>query len=255
MVELVAEVGSNHNGDAYTAAELIRVAAKAGASTVKFQHYPDGRYGPNAMPKKWLRVLNEFASVTGVGFLCSVFDQRTLEDYLTECAPTSVKIASPELTDHELLRACANAGLHIILSTGMSTEEQIAAAVSVIEDYRGRVTLLHCVSSYPSPPEEMNLRAMWRLKRYGKIGLSDHTLDPVVAPVTAVALGATMIEKHFTLNRSQDGPDHSYAVDPAGFKAMVDAVRLCESMLGDGVKRVMPSEDPTDRRTEEWRAA
>jgi N,N'-diacetyllegionaminate synthase len=255
MIEIVAEIGSNHNGDPYTACELIRVATRAGASTIKAQHYPNNRYGPNVMPRKWLSTLTKFASVTGVGFLCSVFDHQTLAEYVEECAPTRVKIASPELTDHHLLRSCAQAGLHIILSTGMSTEEQIAAAVSVIEDRGAKVTLLHCVSSYPSPPDEMNLRAMRRLSRYGPVGLSDHTLDPVVAPVTAVALGAVMIEKHFTLDRSQDGPDHSYAVDPEGLKQMCDAVRMAEAMLGDGRKRVMPSEDPGARRTEEWRAA
>jgi N,N'-diacetyllegionaminate synthase len=254
-VDLVAEVGSNHNGNGYTAMMLIDEAAKAGATTVKFQHYPDARYGPNSMPRNWLHMLDQHAKNKGVGFLCSVFDQRTLEEYVAGCQPTMVKIASPELTDHRLLHAAADAGLHIVLSTGMSTIGQIYEAWDLVRSYGVDSTLLHCLSSYPAPPDELNLLAMTDLSHYGNYGLSDHTLDPVVAPVTAVALGATMIEKHFTLNRGQDGPDHSYAVDPAGFKQMVDAVRLCEQMLGDGVKRVMPSEDPDARRTEEWRAA
>jgi len=255
-VELVAEIGSNHNGDSGTAMRLIYEAAQAGANTVKFQHYPpDGRYGPHPLGKGWMQGFQIHAKDCGVDFLCSVFDQDTLEDYLVACAPSRVKIASPELTDHQLLRACGNAGLHVILSTGMSTEQQISEAVRVIEETGVSVTLLQCVSSYPAPPEEMNLMAMRRLSRYGKVGLSDHSLNPIVAPVTATALGAVMVEKHFTLDRSQDGPDHGYAVDPEGFGAMVEAVRLCERMLGDGRKRVMESEDPTDRRTEEWRAA
>ena len=238
-----------------TADDIVSAAGQAGADTVKFQHYPDDRYGPYVMRPEHLGWMQDLAVREGIGFLCSVFDQATLEDYLVACAPSRVKIASPELTDRQLLRACGNAGLHIILSTGMSTEQQIAEAVQVIEETGVGVTLLQCVSSYPAPPEEMNLTAMRRLSRYGKVGLSDHSLNPIVAPVTATALGAVMVEKHFTLDRSQDGPDHGYAVDPEGFRAMVEAVRLCERMLGDGRKRVMDSEDPTDRRTEEWRAA
>ncbi len=248
-VEIIAEIGSNWNGDQDTAEDMFETAAKCGADTVKFQHYPDDRYGPHPMSLDDLDLFDDFARQMGVGFLCSVFDERTLNEYIEGCSPTRVKIASPELTDHKLLGACADAGLDIILSTGMSTEHQIVDAVHVIESKGAKVTLLHCVSSYPAPPVEMNLRAMRRLSRYGPVGLSDHTLDPVVAPIMAVALGATIIEKHFTLDKEQEGPDHFYAVDPKGFKQMVDAVRLAEAMLGDGRKRVMPSEDPTDRRT------
>ncbi len=247
-VEIIAEIGSNWNGDQDTAEDMFDSAAACGADTVKFQHYPDDRYGPHVMSVGDLELFDDFSHQFGVNFLCSVFDERTLNEYLEACVPTRVKIASPELTDHKLLTACAEAGLHIILSTGMSTEHQIVEAVHVIEDKGAKVTLLHCVSSYPAPPEEMNLRAMRRLSRYGPVGLSDHTLDTVVAPVMAAALGATIIEKHFTLDRSQEGPDHSYAVDPEGFRQMAAAVRLAEVMLGDGRKRVMPSEDPTDRR-------
>ncbi len=253
MVEIVAEVGSNHNGDWVTAMDLISTAKDAGADTIKFQHYPPERYGPHPMKVESLSKLQAAAKLVGIGFLCSVFDQQTLEDYLTECAPTRVKIASPELTDHDLLRACADAGLDIVLSTGMSTEEQIAESVAIIEDLGAKVTLLHCVSSYPAPDFEMNLRAMRRLSRYGPVGLSDHSLDPVVAPVMAVALGAVMVEKHFTLDPNQEGPDHRYALGLLDFEAMTAAVYVAEQMLGDGRKRVMPSEDPTDRRTPAWR--
>lgn len=259
-VEIVAEVGSNHNGNGYIAMQLIDAAAKAGADTVKFQHYPDERYGPHVMPKHWLSMLNGHAKARNIGFLCSVFDLQTLEEYVEECDPSRVKIASPELTDHTLLRACVDADLQIILSTGMSTYEEISDAMRIAGRRAARdrnaLTLLHCLSSYPASPEELNLYAMGSFRALArKVGLSDHTLDPVVAPVVATALGASIIEKHFTLDRNQAGPDHSYALDPESFKQMVDAVRLAEVMLGDGVKRVMPSEDPTARRTEEWRAA
>lgn len=266
MIELIAEVGSNHNGDLDTAKELVCAAAAAGADTVKFQHYPDERYGPHPMPAHWLRYLGVVAESEHVGFLCSVFDERTLTEYVRECRPSRVKIASPELTHHRLLAAARDAGLQIILSTGMSTEEEVYEAIRVCDkgkpDDALYTLVLQCVSSYPSPPEEMNLRVIaegeWN-------GLSDHTLDPVVAPVAATAMCFSnllpphrrefLIEKHFTLDKTQDGPDHSYAVDPDGFRRMVDAVRMTESMLGDGLKRVMPSEDPLDRRTAEWRAA
>ncbi len=252
-VEIIAEIGSNWNGDPDVAEDMFDSAAACGADTVKFQHYPDDRYGPHVMSVGDLELFEDFSHQFGVGFLCSVFDEKTLNEYVEACGPTRVKIASPELTDHKLLGACADAGLDIILSTGMSTEHQIVEAVHVIESKGAKVTLLHCVSSYPAPPVEMNLRAMRRLSRYGPVGLSDHTLDPIVAPIMAVALGAKVIEKHFTLDKNQEGPDHSYAMSPEWFTWMVDAVRMAELMLGDGRKRVMPSEDPLDRRTGEWR--
>ncbi len=252
-VELVAEVGSNWNGNQDTAEDIFEAAASCGADTVKFQHYPDTRFGPHPMSADDLDLFNDFARQFEVGFLCSVFDENTLREYIETCSPTRVKIASPELTHHDLLRFCATAGLDIILSTGMSTEQQVSEAVAVIERANAKVTLLHCVSSYPAPPEEMNLRAMRRLSRYGPVGLSDHTEDPLPAPVAATCLGATMIEKHFTLDKDQPGPDHWYALSPDGFRVMVNAVRIAETMLGDGRKQVMPSEDPFDRRTPEWR--
>ncbi len=254
-VELIAEIGSNWNGDEATALTLMYEARAAGADTVKFQHYPDKRYGPHRIPVKLLGHLKEAADSMNLGFLCSVFDLTTLIEYVEVCQPKRVKIASPELVHHELLQACALHGLHILLSTGMSTPTQILDALNVIYAAGGSATTLHCVSSYPAPPEELNLRAMKRLGEFGDYGLSDHTLDPVVAPVMAVSMGASVIEKHFTLDTSQDGPDHSYALDPAGFKRMVHAVRLAESMLGSGRKAVMPSEDPLARRTPEWMAA
>lgn len=252
-VRIIAEAGSNHNGSYTTAQRLIEAAAKCGCDYVKFQHYPDKRYGPHPMTTHWLEGLNDWADLHSVGFMCSVFDLRTLEEYVDAVPDSPVKIASPELTDDALLKAAAQTGREIILSTGMSTEAQIAHAYVLL--LHSPLTLLHCTSSYPAPPEEVNIRAMGEsLLHEHEYGLSDHTLDPTTAPVAAVALGATTIEKHFTLSRTQNGPDHSYALNPLELADMVRAVRLCEQMLGDGVKRVMPSEDPTARRTAEWRA-
>ncbi len=254
-VELVAEVGSNWNGSLETAELLINAVAECGADTVKFQHYPDNRYGPHPIPISWLSHLNHVAKSWNLNFLCSVFDIASLHEYVIECEPTRVKIASPELTYNELLLACVDAGLEVILSTGMSTESEIREATAVLytADHDVKVTLLHCTSSYPPPLAEMNLNGMLWLSQFANAGLSDHSLDPIMAPVIATSLGASMIEKHLTLDRQQDGPDHAYALDPKDFSVMVAAVRTAEMMLGDGVKQVMPSEDPSDRRNEAWR--
>lgn len=251
-VEVVAEIGSNWNGNYQTAEMIIAEAAICGADTVKFQHYPDERYGPHVLSRDDLIDFSDKAVSHGMRFLCSVFNLRTLRDYVDAVTPTRVKIASPELTDHDLLRACGESGLEVILSTGMSTKDQVFEALNVLYDVDATVTLLHCTSSYPAPPDEMNLKAMKTLSSIASFGLSDHSLDPTIAPVVATALGASMIEKHFTLNRFDQGPDHGYSLDPPYFAAMVAHIRCAEQMLGDGDKRVMPSEDPTDRRTEEW---
>lgn len=252
-IYVIAEAGSNHNDNLKQALKLVVAAANTGADAVKFQLYRadelyPGQHTPHALPDEWLPILQNAARECGIDFLCSVFSPSTLDAYL-EIGPTAVKIASPELTDAKLLTLCADAGLHVYLSTGMSTVRQVDEAACRIT-YPGGMTLLHCVSSYPAPSDEMNLAAItWLRERYGfPVGLSDHSLDADTAPVMAVALGATVIEKHLTLSKFQAGPDHHYALEPAEFGWMVQRVRLAASMRGDGVKRVMPSEDETDRR-------
>lgn len=246
-VEVIAEIGSNWNGDMGVLNQLAEVAARAGAATVKVQHYPD-QLGPCPFTPAQLATAKGLIRAWDVGFLASVFDQRTLDDYRTVCKPARVKIASPELTKDDLLAELG--GLEVLLSTGASNLRQVRHATSLLNRVDATsVTLLHCVSAYPAPPDHMNLRAMVTLTGLAtSVGLSDHTMHPYAAPVAAVALGATVIEKHLTLSRDGDGPDHPYALEPDEFTNMVDAIRLTESMLGDGLKRVMPSEDPHDRR-------
>ena len=246
MTWIVAEIGSNHDGDLAKAYELIDAAAECGADAVKFQHYPDTSFGPVPMPQEWLGDLYDHANAKGVDFLCSVFDARTMREYL-ELEVGLVKVASPELVRDDLLDMIPD-GYEVMLSTGMSTVPQINHAVARLR-YRSTLTLLHCTSAYPPPPSEMNLRAIPTLRElYGlPVGFSDHSLD-VTAPVAAVALGACVVEKHFTLARGGAGPDHFYALEPWSFRRMVGLVRETELMLGDGVKRVMDCEDPTDRR-------
>lgn len=246
-VEVVAEVGSNWNGNLRTLDKLAIEVASAGADTLKVQHYPPA-LGPHPFTKLQLRQARQIAHSHGLKFLASVFDQRTLDEYLDVCDPDRVKIASPELTRDDLLEQLPP--LVVLLSTGMSTLEQIDHANEILDGDADSLVLLHCVSAYPAPPREMNLRVLKAMKaRYGHpVGLSDHSLNPTVAPTAAVALGAILVEKHLTLSRDQKGPDHAYALGPAGFADMVSAVRACDRMLGSGKKRVMPSEDPTDRR-------
>ncbi len=250
-VYVIAEVGSNHDGSLDQAKRLICVAAEAGADCVKFQLYRadtlyPGSHTAGAVPDEWLPELKECCAGHGVEFLCSVFCMDTLAAYL-EVEPSAVKIASPEATDIELLAAVYESGLPAFVSTGAMDWEMLDKTELVLG---GPHVLLHCVSSYPSPARQMNLRAIpAMIERYGvPVGLSDHTSNPALAPAVAVALGACVIEKHITLDRRAVGPDHSFALEPTAFGLMVKNVHVAQRMLGDGVKRVQPSEDATDRR-------
>jgi len=247
---VIAEIGSNHDGDLETARRLIRFAAQAGADAAKFQFYRGdklypGLVTPGAIPDKWLPALKASCALEAVDFICSVFCQETLETYLAH-DPVAVKIAAPEATNDELVAAACAAGVPVLISTGAMDWDNIDALPMLHDD----VCLLHCVSAYPAPAEEMNLSVIPVIAmRYNlNVGLSDHTLHPTAAPVAATALGATVIEKHFTKDRSLPGPDHSFALEPIEFATMVDAVRQTWLMLGDSIKRVTASEDPTDRR-------
>lgn len=245
-VYIVAEIGGNHNGNLDTAYALIEAAAAAGADSAKFQLfnpntlYP-GRFTHGAVPEEWLPHLKARCHEHGIEFLCSVFDHQTLNAYVAH-KPAAIKIASPEAANRELVDRAAATQLPLIISTGAMT---LIQALQIQTD----TVLLHCVSSYPAPPDEMNLRAIPALLTYRQyVGLSDHTLHPTFAPAAAAALGACLIEKHLTLDRTLQGPDHAHSLEPAEFAAMVEAVRATEAMLGDGNKRVMPSENPDDRR-------
>ncbi len=250
-VYVVAEIGSNHGGDLDTARRYIATAAWAGADAAKFQLYRadelyPGQDTPGALPDSWLPHLKRECENAGVDFICSVFSLDTLAAYLA-VDPVAVKIASPESHNHELIEAATVAGRPVLVATGASTWRDLddIAATLADEDW----VLMHCTSAYPAPDAEANVSVIHRLAEEYQVpvGLSDHTLHGP-APALAVALGASVIEKHLTFNRTLPGPDHGFALEPDEFRQMVSDVRKVRALLGDGVKRVTASEDPTDRR-------
>lgn len=248
---IIAEIGGNHDGSLAKADELIRIAAEAGANAAKFQLYRahdlyPGRHTPGAIPDRWLPVLQQTCREAGVEFLCSVFSLETLDAYL-DLEPAAIKIASPEALNFDLLYAAASSGLPLIVATGACTISDVDGIECVLAG--ADHALLHCVSAYPAPPDHMNLAAIPRMMRRYRVpvGLSDHTITYSAAIYSAV-LGASVIEKHLTTDRSLPGPDHPFALEPHEFATMTRYVAEARAMLGDGDKRVMPSEDPLDRR-------
>lgn len=226
----VAELGSNHDGLFGRAKLLMRKAADAGASAIKFQCLPN-------LPREWLPDLKDYAGELGVELFATPFDVDAVHA-LAELGVPFIKIASVEATRKDLLEAAAETGIPIMLSTGMLTMTQIGEALDVI-GLRG-TTLLQCTVSYPTPADQANLRAIVGLREAFafdecRVGFSDHTMSTVI-PAAAVALGAVVVEKHLTLDRRLEGPDHPFALEPDEFKRMVANVREVELALGDGVK-------------------
>ncbi len=263
---IIAEAGVNHNGDVELAKKLIDVAKEAGVDAVKFQtfktesvvtkntekaEYQKETTGEGAqyeMIKKLelkdedFRELADYAKEKEIMFLSSPFDKESV-DLLYELGVPVFKVASGEITNFPLLRYIAKKGKSIILSTGMSTLGEVEEALNVIRSEGVRdVVLLHCVSNYPAKIEDVNLRAMETLEQTFKVpvGFSDHTLG-ITVPIVAVALGACVIEKHFTLDKNLPGPDHKASLEPNELEEMVRAIRDVENALGDGVKR--PTKD------------
>jgi len=257
---IVAEMSANHNQDYDEAVKIVEAAAAAGADAVKLQTYtPDtltidcdrehfqigegtiwqGQnlyrlYSQAYTPWKWQPELKKVADRLGLDLFSTPFD-ATAVDFLEEMAVPAHKIASFEIVDLPLIRRVAETGKPIILSTGMATLAEIEEAAGVIGDAGNQqLALLKCTSSYPAKPDHMNLTTIGHLSRTFKVpvGLSDHTLD-IAVPVTAVALGASIVEKHFTLSRSAAGPDSEFSLQPDEFKAMVKAVRTAEKAIGD----------------------
>lgn len=267
---IIAEVGVNHNGDLALAKRLIHEAAQAGADLVKFQtfsanklvaadapkaHYQIQTTGSEQSQYEMIRALelsaqDHIALVNtcahyGIGFFSTAFDHESF-DFLAQLDLPYVKVPSGELTNLPLLRHMAKAGKPMIVSTGMATLGEIEEAIGVIEACgtpRERITILHCTTEYPAPMGDVNLRALHTLRSaFGvNVGYSDHT-QGIEVPIAAVALGATVIEKHFTLDRSLPGPDHRASLEPDELKAMIHAIRNIELALGDGLKRPTASE-------------
>jgi len=267
-VFVIAEAGVNHNGQVKLAKKMIDAAKKAGADAVKFQifkaeatatktaekaeYQKEGarRESQYEMLKKLELTENEFRQLAAYAkrkniiFLASAFDRKSV-DFLDELGVPAFKVPSGEITNFPLLGQIAKKGKPIILSTGMSTLQEVKEALGVLRSGGARdIVLLHCVSTYPTKVEEANLRAMETLRRTFKlpVGFSDHTLD-ITVPIAAAALGAVVIEKHFTLDRKLPGPDHKASLEPRELREMVARIGLVEKALGDGIKRPTKSEE------------
>lgn len=267
---IIAEAGVNHNGDLALARQLIDVAADAGADLVKFQTFSADRlvttYARKAdyqnlttdtgesqhamirrleLTRDMHEALIAHCKARGIQFFSTGFDLESI-DLLAELGLGCFKIPSGEITNLPYLRHVGRYGKPVILSTGMATLGEIEAALDVLEQAgtpRDRITVLHCNTEYPTPMTDVNLRAMLAIRdAFGvAVGYSDHTAGIEVA-IAAVALGATVIEKHFTLDRELPGPDHKASLEPDALKAMVTAIRNIEQAMGDGIKRPSASE-------------
>lgn len=249
---IIAEAGINHNGKLEQARELVDAAAAAGADAVKFQIWQTRELvsDPEQIDQfeqwqftdaEW-RELAEAAGEIGLDFLASVFDAESLEFY-TGLGPEYIKIASCDVTHLELIEAAAMTEIPVLLSTGMATATEIERAVETVQGYHDDLVLLHCVSSYPLPVEEANLAAIQTLRRRFEtpVGYSDHT-TAVETAGWAVMLGARVIEKHFTLDRTAPGPDQALSLDPDGFATMVSQVRAAAASRGEGEVAVAEAE-------------
>lgn len=267
-VFIIAEAGVNHNGSVELAKLLIDKASEAGVDAVKFQSFKaeklvtkdaikadyqkqttgnaDNQY---VMLKKLEldydkhKELMEYSKTKGVTFLSSPFDLESI-DLLMNLGLEIFKIPSGEITNLPYLRKIGRLNKKVILSTGMATLGEIEEAIGILkENGTTDITVLHCNTEYPTPMEDVNLNAMITIRDAFKVnvGYSDHTLG-IEAPIAAVALGAKVIEKHFTLDKSMEGPDHRASLEPYELKKMVECIRNIEKALGDGIKRPSDSE-------------
>lgn len=267
-VFVVAEAGVNHNGDLALAKRLVDAAAQAGADAVKFQTFKAekviSRQAPKAqyqlettgagesqlemarrleLPFDAFRELQAHSQARGILFMSSPFDEESA-DFLDELRVPAFKVGSGEVTNWPFLEYVARKGKPVILSTGMSYLTEVGEALRVIREAgNNQIALLHCVSSYPADPADANLRAMDTMAEvfHVPVGYSDHTPGIEVA-LAAVALGACIIEKHLTLDRSFPGPDHKASLEPEELKAMVEGIRKIEQALGSGIKAPRKSE-------------
>lgn len=267
---VIAEAGVNHNGDLQLAKNLVDAASHAGADVVKFQTFQanqlatkhaeqaayqqkalDNSEGQLAMLKRLElhpdqhEELIDYCQQKNIEFLSTAFDMSSIE-LLASLKLKRWKVPSGEITNLPYLRQIGSQGQPVILSTGMANLGEIEAALTVLEQGgtpRSQITVLHCTTEYPAPAEEVNLRAMNTIAQSFavSVGYSDHT-DGITVPIAAVAMGATVIEKHLTLDRNMPGPDHKASLEPDQFAAMVRGIRTIEQALGDGIKRPTPSE-------------
>lgn len=267
---IIAEAGVNHNGQLDLALKLCDAAKKAGVDCVKFQTWQTEKIVTRKAEKATyqsentnnaeesqfdmlkklelsyedFRLVQEHCNKIGIDFLSTPDEEYSLAFLMNELHLPLIKIGSGEVTNIPYLRQMASYHKPIILSTGMAALAQVAMAYdTLIAAGAPSVSLLHCTTNYPCPKNEVNLRAMQTMKEAFKcpVGYSDHTMGTEI-PIAAVAMGAEIIEKHFTLDRNMDGPDHKASLEPHELKYMVDCIRNIEVALGDGIKRPNPSE-------------
>lgn len=261
---IIAEVGINHNGDLEIAKKIIDAAAHAGADAVKFQKrtpevctpldqqkqmretpwgyitYLDYRYKVEFNEEQY-REIDRYCKEKKIDWMVSVWDEPSV-DFMEKFDTPAYKVPSASLTDHNLLKYVRKTGRPVIISTGMSTMQQIHKGVDVVGE--DNLVIMHCTSTYPCEPEELNLKMLETLRKEfpnNPIGYSGHEVGLVPSAV-AIALGATSIERHITLDRAMWGSDQAASVEPHGFATLVKYIRVTEAALGDGVKKVYESE-------------
>ncbi|KTD82725.1 N-acetylneuraminate synthase [Legionella waltersii] len=271
---IIAEAGVNHNGDLNLAIELVKAAKDAGADAVKFQTFKadtlvnktvgkadyQRRNSPDSttqyqmlkeleLSEEHHYLLSDLAFKLGIEFMSTGFDHQTV-DFLVDLGVKRIKIPSGEVTNLPYLRHCAKTGLPLILSTGMCDLAEVKTAIDTVQPFYGdqlnnKLVLLHCTSNYPTAFSDVNLRAMQTLARefHLPVGYSDHTLG-VLVPTMAIAMGACVIEKHFTLDQTLPGPDHQASMTPDELRELVHCIRNAEAALGNGGKKPSESELP-----------
>ncbi|MBN1793546.1 MAG: N-acetylneuraminate synthase family protein [Candidatus Omnitrophica bacterium] len=265
---IIAEAGSNHNGSLDQAKRLVDVAKDAGADAVKFQLFRAKTLYPNKhikvkylkdmgireglfeiirkfeMPYTWVKELYSYTKKNDIMFMTTPFDAKAVE--VLNPYVDIFKIASYESLFLDLICAVKQTKKPLFISTGGCTEEEVDLLMKgALYDYLDKTTLLHCIAKYPAPLDQLQLQVIPHFSRkYGvTVGYSDHSEDPIIAPVCAVALGAKVIEKHFTLSKQLPGPDHAFAVEPDELQAMVKAVRMTEkTVAGSGKRTLQPCE-------------
>ena len=269
-VQIIAEIGVNHNGKIDLAFELIDIASNAGADIVKFQtsipNLVTSKYAPKAdyqlsstdsretllemcnklnLSFEDTKTLKLYAEKKDIKFLSTPFDFVSI-DFLSNLGLDCIKVPSGEINNLPYLRKIGELRKTVFMSTGMANLEEIRAATDILTDHgtsKDKIIVLHCNTEYPTPMDDVNLNAMLTIRdELGvQVGYSDHTLG-IEIPIAATAMGAAVIEKHFTLSRDMEGPDHRASLEPDELTAMVKAIRNIEKAMGDGVKQPSPSE-------------
>ena len=267
---VIAEIGINHNGDMNITKKMIEAAIHAGADAVKFQKrtpevstpleqqkqmretpwgyitYLEYRYKVEFNEAQY-REIDKYCKEKGITWMVSVWDEPSV-DFMEKFDTPAYKIPSASLTDHKLLKYARKTGKPVIISTGMSTMEQIHKGVAAVGD--DNLVIMHCTSTYPCEPEELNLKMIETLRREfpkNPIGYSGHEVGLVPSAI-AIALGACMVERHMTLDRAMWGSDQAASVEPGGFERLMKYIRVTEASLGDGVKKVYDSERPSMKK-------